>query len=115
MQFRNQMSTSKKYFTTFGWNQFLKSFQPQLDQIIKQHLTASGVTSGVPVVTMQLLLKGAYSWKVQVPVTITFEGANQKATTNTYIWSLLVSRVDNRKSDQLIGIQQVVVTPYNGS
>ena len=63
MQFRNQMSTSKKYFTTFGWNQFLKSFQPQLDQIIKQHLTASGVTSGVPVVTMQLLLKGAYSWK----------------------------------------------------
>ena len=112
MQYRNQMQTSKTYFTSFGWSQFLKSFQPQLEQIKKQKLTASGVTSGVPVVTTQLLLKGAYSWYVEVPITITFEGAGHKASTNTYIWKILLSRVDNRKSNQLLGIQQVVATPY---
>ena len=115
MQYRNQMQSSKNYFTSFGWGQFIKSFQPQLEQILNQHLTATGVTSGVPIVTEQLLLKGAYSWYVEVPVTITFEGASQKATTNTYVWKVLLSRVDNRKSNQLLGIQQVIVTPYNGS
>jgi intracellular multiplication protein IcmL len=115
MQFRNQMQSSKNYFTSFGWGQFIKSFQPQLDQIINQKLTATGVTAGVPVVTEQLLLKGAYSWYVEVPVMITFEGASGKATTNRYVWRILLSRVDNRKSNQLLGIQQVIVTPYKGA
>ena len=115
MQFRRQMQTSKGYFTSFGWGQFMKSFQPQLQQIIDQKLTATGVVSGVPIVTEQLLLKGVFSWYVQVPVTITFEGGNQMSTTKTFVWKILLSRVDNRKSSQLLGIQQVVVTPYTGS
>ncbi len=108
MNYRAQLNRSEKYFTTFGWTQFQDGFQAQLKQIKDQKLVASGVVSGAPVVTRELYLKGTYSWYVQVPVMITFEGANSKATTNSYTWTVLVSRVDNRKNDQLLGIQQVI-------
>ena len=110
LNYRTQLDRSQKYFTPFGWSQFQDSFQTQLNQIKKQKLSASGVVTGAPVVTKELYLKGVYSWYVQVPIMITFEGAKGASSTNKYIWTILVSRVDNRKNNELVGIQQVIQT-----
>ena len=107
--YKSQLLETKQYFTPEGWSAFNSAFEDQIEQVVSNRLWASAYIPSTPAVTDELYYKGVYSWRVQVPVRITFEGQDGKATTNQYVWSVLVQRVDNRTNPNLLGIQQVVV------
>jgi intracellular multiplication protein IcmL len=75
-----------------------------LEQVTTQQLNLTGVVSGQPVILEQGLLLGKYSWKVQMPVLLTFESANQ-ITTKNIIVTVLIVNVPTRTSPQAVAIQ----------
>ena len=109
LKYKSQLLANKKYFTNEGWTNFTKAFEKQVDQIRDQRLVTSAIIPSTPAVTSEMKINGVYSWYVQVPVKITFEGTNGEVTVNQYVWQVLLQRVDNRKNDQLVGIRQVIV------
>ena len=107
--YKDQLLQSKKYFTPDGWNNFNNAFTPMVKQIIAKRLLTSAVIPHTPIVTDKLMLAGVYSWYVQVPVDVTFESQDGSYTMNQYVWRIPISRVDNRTSNQMLGIKQIIV------
>jgi len=109
MDYKDQLLKSKKYFTPDGWSNFNNAFTSMIKQITNKRLLTSATIPHTPVVTDKLMLAGSYSWYVQVPVNVTFESQDGSYTMNQYVWRVLVSRVDNRTSSQMLGIKQIIV------
>ena len=109
LDYKDQLLANRQYFTADGWANFNKAFAPQIQQITSQRLLTSAIIPNTPAVTAKLLWNGVYSWYVDVPVQVTFEGQDRSSTVNQYVWHVLVQRVDNRTSSQMLGIRQVVV------
>ncbi len=107
VHYRGQIQNMNKYFTPQGWAQFSHAFLPTMKKIKDDKLLASATLSNVPIVVRSGLLGGVYSWLLQVPVLVSFQKGDQTAVQHV-IWNVTVQRVDNTKSDQLVGISQVI-------
>ena len=115
LHYRKQLSQSQKFFTKIGWERFMKAFESQIQQLKEQQLMTHASVTDVPFISQELMLKGAYSFRVQVPIMITFSGTSGKdkgkSDVNQFVLTLLISRVDNRVNHELFGIQQIVMQP----
>lgn len=109
VHFQDQLRDVRQYFTDYGWSQFVQAFQPTLSKITSGEYVASAAVTDVPYIVGAQVLKGVMSWKIQVPVKITFRKGDE-ATTENVIWELVVQRVNNASSNQLVGISQIVQT-----
>lgn len=109
VHFKDQLSRSHKYFTGYGWSQFIQAFQPTLNKVISGKYVVSAAVTDVPYIVGTARIDGKYTWKIQVPVKITFRRGDT-ASTNNVVWQLVVQRVNNAKSDQFVGISQIVQT-----
>lgn len=109
VHFKDQLNASRKYFTSYGWSQFIQAFQPTLNKVISGNYVVSAAVTDVPYIAGTAVINGKYTWKVQVPVKITFRKGDT-ASTNNVIWQLVLQRVNNAKSDQFVGISQIVQT-----
>lgn len=107
LNYRQQIENSHTYFTDYGWNQFMTAIGATLDQVKNQQLVVKAVPSDVPVITAKGLVNGVYTWKVQVPLTISYQ-KNGRVDVKKVVWSLIVQRVNNNTSNQLLGISQIV-------
>lgn len=109
VHYRTQLNDIRQYFTAFGWNNFKRTFQPILSKILSEQYVVSAAITDVPYISAHAKLNGIYSWRVQVPIKVTFRKGNT-ATTSNDIMQLVVQRVNNATSDQLVGISQIVQT-----
>jgi intracellular multiplication protein IcmL len=109
LNYRKQVMHSRDYFTSYGWEQFLEHFSITLNKIKTDKLVAHAVVTDVPYVTRQGIVKGVYTWQVQVPLLVTYQKGSEEETQHL-VWTVLLKRVDNNISDQLVGIAQVVQT-----
>jgi intracellular multiplication protein IcmL len=73
--------------------------------VITQQVNLTGLVSGQPVILQQGSLMGQYTWKVQMPVLLTFENANQKSTKRILVTVLIVN-VPTQQSPQAIAIKE---------
>ena len=112
LNYRQQMADIQKYFTRYGWQEFLLAFSPTLKHVQTDQLVATSAPANVPYVISQGLMNGVYSWRVQVPLLITFQKGSQQQQQQV-VWTLLVQRVNNLYTDQLLGISQVIQTIQN--
>lgn len=106
LNYRTQIEEKKKYFTTYGWSQYLKAFKPVINKIRSSKLISHGVASDVPIIVQQGDIGGKYSWKFQVPIIITYQ-RDDSVSTKHVIWTILVQR-DNNNPQSLFGIAQIV-------
>lgn len=109
VNYKTQLLANKKYFTTVGWTNFNEAFKTQVNQVVSKRLLTNAFIPSTPAITGQLLWNGVYSWYVEVPVRVTFEGQDGSSTMNQYVWKILVQRVDNRTNPELLGIRQIIV------
>ncbi len=109
VHFRDQLRDIRPYFTDYGWSQFVQAFQPTLTKITSGEYVASAAVTDVPYIVGMRIINGVMTWKIQVPLKITFRNGDQ-ASTEDVIWQIVVQRVNNAASDQLVGISQVVQT-----
>jgi len=94
-------------FTSDGASSFRQTLDDSqlLNQVITQQVNLTGLVSGQPVILQQGSLMGQYTWKVQMPVLLTFENANQKSTKRILVTVLIVN-VPTQQSPQAIAIKE---------
>lgn len=78
VNYEQKLQTLQKNFTADGWSHFKDELQRTniSQQMISSKMTVSAVTQKTPVILQQGVLNGAYSWKVSVPLLVSFVSAS---------------------------------------
>jgi len=111
VDYRRELQAASEFFTAEGWQNFIQALgaSNNLDAVKAKKLIASAVVTGAPTIMAKGLLNGRYSWRIQMPILVTYQSASQFAQ-NTYVVTLLIQRISTLNSPQGIGISQIVVS-----
>lgn len=109
INYRSVLQSSRQYFTAEGWRQFLLALQSSrnLSMVTSKKLMLSAVVSSAPVVLNEYLLDGKYTWKVQIPISVTYQSLSETAH-DSFIISLTIERISTLDSISGVGISSFV-------
>lgn len=115
VNYRDELQASSGFFTAEGWDQFLKALQESnnLDAVKAKKLIVSAVATRAPIILQKGILNGSYSWRVQMPILVTYQSASEFSQQNNVV-TMLITRVSTLNSPRGIGISQFVVGPASG-
>ncbi len=115
VNYREELQASSQFFTSDGWSQFLTALQQSnnLDAVKAKKLIVSAVATRAPIILQKGVLNGRYSWRVQMPVLVTYQSASEFTQQNNVV-TMLITRVSTLNSPRGIGISQFVVGPASG-
>jgi len=115
VNYRQALQQAADYFTPEGKQTFFNAIKSSnnLQAVIAKKLIVSSVATGVPVVLEQGLLAGRYTWKIQIPLLITFQSASQFSQQSVTV-TMLIVRVSPLESPNGIGIAQFIVSGGGG-
>ena len=115
VNYRTELQASSGFFTAEGWDQFLNALKDSnnLDAVKAKKLIVSAVATRAPVILQKGLLNGRYSWRVQMPILVTYQSASEFSQQNNVV-TMLITRVSTLNSPRGIGIAQFVVGPASG-
>jgi intracellular multiplication protein IcmL len=115
VNYRDELQASSGFFTAQGWDQFLSALQQSnnLDAVKAKKLIVSAVATRAPIILQKGVLNGSYSWRVQMPILVTYQSASEFTQQNNVV-TMLITRVSTLNSPRGIGIAQFVVGPASG-
>lgn len=115
VNYRDELQASSGFFTAEGWQQFLTALEQSnnLDAVKAKKLIVSAVATRAPIILQKGLLNGRYSWRIQMPILVTYQSASEFSQQNNVV-TMLVTRVSTLNSPRGIGISQFVVGPAGG-
>lgn len=115
VNYRQALQQAADYFTPEGRQMFFNAVKSSnnLQAVIAKKLIVSAVATGVPVVLEQGVMLGRYTWKVQIPMLITFQSASQFSQQSVTV-TMLIVRVSPLTSPRGIGIAQFIVSGGGG-
>jgi len=102
--------TLQRYFTEEGavsFNAALKA-SGAITQLLSKKLIVSAVSYRAPIVLAEGVLLGTRTWKIQVPLLVTYQSATEKIT-NRYIVTLLIVQQPTWRFANGYGVQQFTV------
>lgn len=104
VNYGSQLKRAKPFFTSGGWSSFNKALKSSnmLATVIDQKVRMSAVVSGAPVIQSQAIVHSRYTWRIQMPLLITFNSASQESKMRVVV-TMNISRVPVLGSPQ--GIQ----------
>src|ERR1700722_7113604 len=72
--YRKALEDASEYFTPGGWSDFESALQSShnLESVIAKKLGVTAVATGAPVILDRGVLNGHYSWKVQMPLLVSY-------------------------------------------
>lgn len=112
VNYRTELQASSGFFTADGWTQFLTALEESnnLDAVRVKKLIVSAVATSAPIILQKGVLNGRYSWRVQMPMLVTYQSASEFSQQRNVV-TLLISRISTLNSPRGIGISQFVVGP----
>ena len=115
VNYRKALQEAADAFTPEGRQIFFDAVKSSnnLQAVIAKKLIVSAVATGVPVVLEQGLILGRYSWKVQIPMLITFQSASQFSQQAVTV-TMLIVRISTLDSPRGIAIAQFIVSGGGG-
>lgn len=115
VNYRDELQASSGFFTPEGWDQFLSALQSSnnLDAVKAKKLIVSAVATRAPIILQKGLLNGVFSWRIQMPILVTYQSASEFSQQNNVV-TMLITRVSSLNSPRGIGISQFVVGPATG-
>lgn len=115
VNYRDELQASSGFFTPEGWDQFLNALQQSnnLDAVKAKKLIVSAVATRAPIILQKGVLNGSFSWRVQMPILVTYQSASEFTQQNNVV-TMLITRVSTLNSPRGIGISQFVVGPAAG-
>lgn len=115
VNFRDELQASSGFFTPEGWDQFLNALKQSnnLDAVKAKKLIVSAVATRAPIILQKGILNGNFSWRVQMPILVTYQSASEFTQQNNVV-TMLITRVSTLNSPRGIGISQFVVGPASG-
>src|SRR4029078_3022037 len=107
VNYRDELQASSGFFTAEGWDQFLGALQQSnnLDAVKAKKLIVSAVATRAPIILQKGVLNGSYSWRVQMPILVTYQSASEFTQQNNVV-TMLITRVSTLNSPRGIGISQ---------
>lgn len=84
-----------------------------LEAVKAKKLIVSAVATRAPIILQKGLLNGLYSWRIQMPILVTYQSASEFSQQNNVV-TMLITRVSTLNSPRGIGIAQFVVGPAAG-
>lgn len=115
VDYRKNLQAASEFFTAEGWLNFMQALgsSNNLAAVKAKKLIASAVATGAPVIMQKGLLNGRWSWRIQMPILVTYQSPSV-FTQNSYTVTMLIQRVSTLNSPQGIGISQIVVGSGSG-
>lgn len=118
VNYRSQLQSAEKYFTSFGWSNYMNSLVANNNLVAltqRQQITIAKVVER-PKIIAQGILGGSYAWKFQMPVLITYwePPFDKPKFANPITLQAIVQRQPILESYLGLGVVQVVasiVTP----
>jgi intracellular multiplication protein IcmL len=109
LNFRQTFQSDSQYFTKAGWSAYLDQLQASrnMDAVQSKKLTVRAVPSGAPVILSQANIDGVYSWRVQIPILVTYESLSETFNQSLLV-TLVIRRLSTLSSKYGIGISQFV-------
>ncbi|NMX77613.1 type IV secretion protein IcmL [Pseudomonas sp. WS 5532] len=107
-----QLQRNSRCFTPDGWSTFMEALDKSgnVELVKKQKLVTTAVPIAAPVITRQGNKKGIYTWEIEVPFLVSYQGGQSGRTvaTQKMLVTLLISRVSNYESEDGLGIAQYI-------
>jgi len=105
VNYRKELQAAADFFTPTGWKEYQAALKASrnLETVITKKLTVNAVATGAPVILEQGVVNGAYQWKVQLPILITYESANTKISQPTTV-IMSIRRVSTLETPKGIAI-----------
>lgn len=114
VNYRDELQAASVFFTPEGWDQFMNALKESnnLDAVKAKKLVVSAVATGAPVILKKDILNGVYSWRVQMPILVTYQSASEFSQQNVLV-TLLIKRISTLNSPRGIGISQIILSPVS--
>jgi len=111
VNYRQALQAASDFFTPEGWQGFMSELQSSnnLNAVIDKKLIVSAVATGAPVVLDQGVILGAYTWRVQLPLLVTYQSASQFSQQAITV-TMLINRVSTLSSPLGVGISQFIAS-----
>lgn len=115
VNYRDELQAASGFFTPDGWQQFVTALgqSNNLDSVKAKKLIVSAVATRAPIILQKGLLNGVYSWRIQMPILVTYQSASEFTQTPNIV-TMLITRISTLNSPRGIGISQFVVEPATG-
>ncbi|MFD1043123.1 DotI/IcmL/TraM family protein [Pseudoxanthomonas kaohsiungensis] len=111
VDYQKRLGEAQECFTENGWEQFAAALTRSgaLTQVREQRLIVSSVATGPAVVVRRGVRKGVFTWEVQMPIQLTYQGGadGKSMATQRQIVTAMLERTNENKSS--VGIAQYVV------
>jgi len=109
VNYRQELQAASEFFTPDGWTEFTNALKVSnnLNAVIQKKLVVSAVATGAPVVLDQGNIDGTYTWRVQMPMLVTYQSASQTARQPVVV-TMVIQRISTLNSARGIGISSFV-------
>ena len=79
VNYNNELRGAARYFTRTGWGQFLAALKSSgsLETVKQKKLIVSAVATQAPIILKKGPLNGRYSWRIQMPINVTYQSASE--------------------------------------
>lgn len=113
--YQDTLDSLKQYFTFEGYDNYVNSVKASgsLKKIIADKLVVGAVAIDTAVILQEGMMNGVYSWKVQLPLLLTYQGASTTNAKKTIVVNVLINRVPTNLAPKGIGIAQIVDEDYH--
>ena len=111
-----QLQQAAEYFTPEGWKSYMDVFTKAgtLDMVINKKLTVSAVATGAAKLMDQGVVADKYTWKVQLPMLVTYAGANTSTKQNLLL-TMTIVRTEDGQGKRGVGILDFLSTTKTSS
>lgn len=112
INFRAQLQDAEKYFTTYGWTRYMAALRSSnnLLALTKRKQVIIAQVIGQPKILAQGILSGAFAWKYQMQLLITYSEApydNKSKFSNSLMATVIVQRQPPLQGYKGLGIVQL--------
>lgn len=116
VNYRTELEAASEFFTGDGWNTFISALKSSnnLQAIINNKFVLSASATEAPIIEEKGVINGLYSWRVTMPIMVTYQSSTLYSQTPLNI-SILISRESTLNAPKGIGIAQFVSTPIGGA
>lgn len=108
--YRKALQDASQYFTREGWRAFYDALKASknLDVVIDQKLAVTAVATGAPLIIESGVVNNRYSWKVEMPMLISYLSSTATRKQNVEV-SMVIVRTDKYEGTRGLAISNFVV------
>lgn len=109
--YHSQLNAVANDYTPNALNQVISALKSSgtLAMIRSQRIVTSAIPTQAPVIVNSGLMNGAYTWRIQFPLLVSYETSGSSGNKQSLIANVLVQRVSTLYNPRGVAIRQLVI------